>query len=250
VVPCSAELGGVIVVSANSLIHVAQTARRVILPVNGWQARVSDHALPSLTEEEKQRNLKLEGSYAVFVDEKTLFVLLNDGTVYPVEIHADGRTVSRLSIGSAVARTAVPTIVRSIDTEHLFVGSTVGPSVLLRTSHMEEEVQDEDIDMTAAPAAVVDEAKDVEMDDDDGKRPTFFFAGPAVDTVYVRSLRSIVQPSRRTERRGCERYRSHSQEANSSPPVPLRLDSSLWPNIRHDFLAYKSWGKFVVHLCP
>ena len=167
-VPCSAELGGVIVLSANSLIHIAQTARRVILPVNGWQARVSDHPLPSLTEEEKTRNLKLEGSYAVFVDDKTLFVLLSDGTVYPVEIHAEGRIVSRLSMGDAVARTAVPTTVRRIEPEHLFIGSTVGPSVLLNTSHVEEEVQDEDVDMGSAPAAVVDEVNDVDMDDHDG----------------------------------------------------------------------------------
>ena len=53
-VPCSAQLGGVIVVSANALIHVAQAAKRVLLPVNGWEARVSDHPLPQLSEEEKQ----------------------------------------------------------------------------------------------------------------------------------------------------------------------------------------------------
>ena len=140
-VPCSAELGGVIVVSANSLIHVDQTSRRVILPINGWQARVSDHPLPQLTEEEKQLNLKLEGSYAVFVDDKKLFLLLSDGTVYPVEVHADGRTVSRLTLSSALARTTIPSTVRRVADEHLFIGSIVGPSVLLKASRVEEEIK-------------------------------------------------------------------------------------------------------------
>lgn len=168
-VPCSAELGGVIVVSANSLIHVAQTSRRVILPVNGWQTRVSDHPLPQLTEEEKEHNLKLEGSYAVFVDAKKLFVLLSDGTVYSVEVHADGRTVSRLTVGSALAQTAIPSTVHRVADEHLFIGSTVGPSVLLRTSRVEEEIKDEDVDMESAPAAVVDQTNEMDLDDDDGE---------------------------------------------------------------------------------
>lgn len=168
-VPCSAELGGVMVISANSLIHVAQTSRRVILPVNGWQARISDHPLPQLTEEEKQRDLKLEGSYAVFVDDSKLFVLLNDGTVYPVEVHADGRTVARLTMGSALAQTTIPSTVRRVADEHLFIGSTVGPSVLLKTSHVEEEIKDEDVDMESAPTAVVDQTNEMDLDDDDGE---------------------------------------------------------------------------------
>lgn len=169
-VPCSAALAGVIVVSSNALIHVAQTSRRVILPVNGWQARVSDHGLPHLTEHEKGRCLKLEGSFAVFVDDKTLFVLLSDGSVYPVEVHADGRTVSKMTMGDAIAQTTIPAVVKRASEGHLFIGSTVGPSVLLQTVHVEEEIQDGDVDMAAPAAAVVEHHNAMDLDDDDGKQ--------------------------------------------------------------------------------
>lgn len=166
-VPCAADLGGVIVISSNALIHVAQTSRRVILPVNGWQTRVSDHLLPQMSDEEKQRCLKLEGSYAVFVDDKTLFLLLSDGTVYPVEIHADGRTVSKLTMGDAVAKTTIPSVVRRVSGEHLFIGSSVGPSVLLKTTHVEEAIPEDDVDMSVPAAAVVDQNDGMDLDDDD-----------------------------------------------------------------------------------
>ena len=142
--------------------------RRVILPVNGWQARVSDHPLPQLSDEEKQKCLKLEGSYAVFVDDKTLFLLLSDGTVYSMEIHADGRTVSKLTMGNAVAKTTIPSVVRRASSEHLFIGSSVGPSVLLKTAHVEEDIPEDDVDMSAPAAAVVDQSDGMDLDDDDG----------------------------------------------------------------------------------
>ncbi|GJE96309.1 CPSF A subunit region-domain-containing protein [Phanerochaete sordida] len=200
-VPCSAELGGVVVVSANALTHVAQAAKRVILPVNGWQARVSDHPLPQLTDQEKEQNLKLEGSHAVFVDDKKFFLLLSDGTVYPVEVHADGRTVSRLTLGSALARTTIPTIVRRVSSDNLFIGSTVGPSVLLKTSHVEEEIKDEDVEMDTAPAAVVDEANEMDLDDDDdlygpsSNQPDDLSKGAANGTGASTKTRTVVHLS-------------------------------------------------------
>ncbi|KIP11832.1 hypothetical protein PHLGIDRAFT_98931 [Phlebiopsis gigantea 11061_1 CR5-6] len=166
-VPCAADLGGVIVISSNALIHVAQTSRRVILPVNGWQARVSDHILPQGSDEEKQRCLKLEGAFAIFVDDKTLFLLLSDGTVYPVEVHADGRTVSKLTMGNAVVKTTIPSAVRRISGEHIFIGSSVGPSVLLKTTHVEEAIPEDDVDISAPAAAVVDQRDGMDLDDDD-----------------------------------------------------------------------------------
>lgn len=110
--------------------------------------------------------LKLEGSYAVFVDDKTLFVILADGTVYPVEVHAEGRTVSKLTMRDALAKTTIPAVVKRASEEHLFIGSTVGPSVLLNTAHV-EEIHGEDTDMSAPAAAVVDQKDEIDLDDDD-----------------------------------------------------------------------------------
>lgn len=94
---CSSSLGGVVVVASNSVIYVDQSSRRVALPVNGWPSRISDLPLLPIAPEDQTRNLELEGSRASFVDDKTLFVILKDGTVYPIDIVIDGKTVSNSS---------------------------------------------------------------------------------------------------------------------------------------------------------
>lgn len=167
--PCAQSIGGVVILTANSLIYVDQAARRVSLPVNGWSARVSD--IPSLPLD-KDLDLVLEGSRLVFADEKTVFVFRKDGMVHPIEIISDGRTVSKLVLSPALAQTTIPTVARQLDRGMLFVGSTVGPSVLLRAVRVEEEVEDgEAEDTNAALAAVVDtkNAMDIDDFDDDGK---------------------------------------------------------------------------------
>ena len=168
--PCSPTLGGVVVLTSNAIIHVDQASRRVVLPVNGWSSRVSDMPMPSLSPQDQARDLQLEGSRLVFVDERTLFVILRDGTIYPVEFFVDGKVVSRLSMTAALAQTTIPTVVKLMG-EHLFIGSTVGPSALLRTAKVEEDIKEE-IDengLTSAPAAVVDATNAMEVDDDDGE---------------------------------------------------------------------------------
>lgn len=104
----------------------------------------------------------------VFVDDKTLFVILKDGTVYPVEITAEGKNVSKLSIGAAVARTTIPASVRRIPDDHVFVSSVVGPSVLLKTAKVEEDMPEEP-GMDLPAAAVVDSIDSMDLDDDDGE---------------------------------------------------------------------------------
>lgn len=166
--PCGTSLGGVVIISSNAIIYTDQSSKRVVLPVNGWVSRISDLPLPSLTPEEQSRNICLEGSRAVFVDDRNLFVILKDGTVYPLEIVVDGKTVSKLTMSPPLAQTSIPSVLRKLDEDHFLVGSSVGPSVLLKAAHIEEEVA-EDHDMEAAPATVVYDADDMEFDDDDGK---------------------------------------------------------------------------------
>ncbi|THU96421.1 hypothetical protein K435DRAFT_858538 [Dendrothele bispora CBS 962.96] len=60
------------------------------------------------------------------------------------------------------------------DEKLLFIGSTVGDSVLLKAARVEEEVDDEDVEM-ALVATVVDSSNDIDMDEEDeatnGDRP-------------------------------------------------------------------------------
>ncbi|KAI0754932.1 CPSF A subunit region-domain-containing protein [Daedaleopsis nitida] len=175
--PCSTATGGVVILASNSIFFVDQPGRRVILPVNGWPPRVSDFPMPQLTPQEQTRDLMLEGARFSFVDERTLFLFLRDGTIYPVELIQDGKNVSQMKMGPALSRTTIPTIVKRVADDHLFVGSIVGPSVLLRTAHVEEEIVDEDVEMSEGPAAVVDTTTNVDMVDDDDED----LYGPSAD---------------------------------------------------------------------
>ena len=111
-----------------------------MLPVNGWPPRVSDLAMPSLSPQEQMRNLQLEGSRVAFIDEKKLLLIMKDGAVYPIELVQDGRTVSKLSMSSALARTTVPSLVRRVGDDHIFIASISGPAVLLKAAKVEEQI--------------------------------------------------------------------------------------------------------------
>lgn len=168
ILPCAPSLGGVIVVASNALIYVDQASRKTVLPVNGWAPRISDSTWQALRPDEQDRNLQLEGASAIFMDEHTFFVILQDGTVYPVEIMMDGKIVARLSMGAALAQTTIPSNVTSIGKDWLFVGSTVAASVILKATRVEEEVPREE-QGAQSPAAVVDAPRTMmDIDDDDG----------------------------------------------------------------------------------
>lgn len=170
--------------TSNSIIYVDESAQRVAVPVNGWPTRVSDLPMPS-TDQKGDLDLKLEGARATFVDDKTLFVILQDGSVYSLEIIVDGKSVSRLKLGNeALARTTIPCLVNRIGSAGIgatgslmFVGSMVGPSVLLKSVRVEEEVEDEDDTMdgggTAAPVVVDTQSRMQIDDDDDGSYASF-----------------------------------------------------------------------------
>ena len=172
--PCSTSLGGVIITTSNALIYVDQSSRRVALPLNGWTGRFSDLPLLPIGPTDQERKLALEGSRSVFIDERTFFLILKDGTVYPIEIVVDGKAVSRLAMAPPLAQTAVPSVSINIGGDHVLVGSCVGPSVLLKAAHVEVEVEEIDV----APTAVVQDDNQMDYDDEDeGSCPLFRCCG-------------------------------------------------------------------------
>jgi cleavage and polyadenylation specificity factor subunit 1 len=74
-----------------------------------------------------QRNLELEGCRSAFIDERTFIqvLVLRDGTVYPVEVTIDGKTVSRLSMMPALVQTTIPSLLKKINNDYVLIGSTV-----------------------------------------------------------------------------------------------------------------------------
>ncbi|KAF8970332.1 CPSF A subunit region-domain-containing protein [Flammula alnicola] len=213
--PCSTSLGGVVVITSDALIYVDQSSRRVALPLNGWTSRISDLPLLSLSAAEQSRKLFLEGSRSVFIDDRTFFLILKDGTVYPVEIVVDGKTVSKLTISPPLAQTSVPSIAKNLGDDHIFVGSSVGPSVLLKAAHVQEEIEKDDIDM--APSAVVKDDDQMDYDDEDeGKN------GQTNGQVTVKKTRTVIHLSLRDSlpAHGPIASMAFSLAKNGDRPVP------------------------------
>ena len=235
-IPCSSALGGVVILTSNAVIHVDQATRRVALLVNGWQPRVSD--MPTLPMPVGMHELRLEGARMAFVEERTLFVVLVDGTIYPFEFVVDGKVVSRLVIGTALAQTTPPTVVRKVHGEHLFVGSTVGPSVLLRAASVEEPVTDADDMATSGPAAVVDAGNAMDLDDDDGVTQTRAWRRRSLMSPFHRYIWYI--KSRPVALcLDC----AIGEDADRDPSLSMRLASCVWVNLRLDVCPREEWGK-------
>ncbi len=68
----------------------------------------------------------------LFIDEKTVLLFLSTGVVHPLTVVLDGRTASRLQLDQAVAQCTPASSLTLVSHDHLFVGSTVGPSPLLQ----------------------------------------------------------------------------------------------------------------------
>ena len=153
------------ITTGNALIYIDQASRRIVLPVNGWTARISDIPLPPA---DPTVCLLLEGSRATFVDDKSFFLVLKDGTIYRVEVELEGKVVSRLVLSKPLARSAIPSVAKCLNEDHFFIGSTVGPSVLLKAEQVEEEVDDDAMDTATTTIVGQDDAMD-DDDDDDGQ---------------------------------------------------------------------------------
>ncbi|KXN84455.1 Protein CFT1 [Leucoagaricus sp. SymC.cos] len=191
--PCSTAFGGVIILASNSVIYIDQASRRVGLQVNNWASRISDLTYPPLVSSTanpgggEQGNLTLEGCRSIMIDDKTLFLIHRDGTVYPVELIADGKTVSKLNIGDALARTTIPTVVKRVDEEHVFIGSVVGPSILLKIAHVEQEIQEGEDVRTLMRLMCVDIYGDSKIE----VEPT------TNGTMHVKKTKTVIQLSLR-----------------------------------------------------
>lgn len=169
--------------SSNAIIFVDQTSRKVALAVNGWASRMSDLSFLPPDPKDATRNLELEGSRSVFVDDKTIFIILRDGTIYPVEIGYEGKTVSKLTLAQPLAQTTIPTVVTTLSNDHIFIGSTVGPSILLKAAHVEEEVNEELADTSLA--AVVQPNEDMDLYDDDDGIGSSFETSPSIFLIVM-----------------------------------------------------------------
>ncbi|KAF8318712.1 hypothetical protein DL93DRAFT_2225607 [Clavulina sp. PMI_390] len=184
---CPALYGGVMIQASNSVLHVDQASRVTALPLNAWASKTS--ALPGLVpgplDDHKtygcSLGLMLEGAKMLILNDNSILLVLVNGMVHVITIVVDGRLISRLTISEAVGRTSPPSTLQLISAgtgDLLFVGSTSGPGLLLKTAwvsvqrigtdaqmevDMEEEIDiDEDLygDSTYAPVATKTSSSD------------------------------------------------------------------------------------------
>ncbi|KAG8854213.1 mRNA cleavage and polyadenylation factor subunit [Tulasnella sp. 330] len=162
-VACPATIGGLLIVTANAILHVDQASRTVGVAVNGWANRVSTHVLSAQPNENKTPlDLQLEGSCLTFVNDTSILLSLCDGEQRSLKMHMEGRAVSRLELSPPLGMTGPAAVVCVSDDEHVFVGSTSGPSTLLKAVHIEMIVELEKEDVVAPASADLD----MELDED------------------------------------------------------------------------------------
>ncbi|KZT36486.1 hypothetical protein SISSUDRAFT_989137 [Sistotremastrum suecicum HHB10207 ss-3] len=152
---------GLLILASNSIVFVDQQSHAALIPANGWATRVTELPVASfatsnvltipqagldaggdaLMNGEIPHVLELEGSKVEFVDDNTAFVVTSEGVIYPLEFQKDGgRVASKVVFGAPIARTAAPSVLVRIGENHLFLGSTTGPSPLIKIVKVEEEV--------------------------------------------------------------------------------------------------------------
>ncbi|KAG8954872.1 mRNA cleavage and polyadenylation factor subunit [Tulasnella sp. 424] len=188
-VPCPAALGGVLLVTPNAILHVDQTSRTVGVAVNGWANRVSAINLPIQTDGDEGHPLeiKLEGSSLAFLRDDSIAIFLVDGSVRRLLVHMEGRNISRLEVSPVIAQCTIASVVSVFNSERVFIGSTAGPSVLLRALHSEEVVEKAKVDTVAT----VEE--EMELDEEiygdlATQAVATNIAGPDIETVTVTKL--------------------------------------------------------------
>ena len=123
---CATSIGGVIVVTSTAVIHIDQSGRRVATSVNGWYDMIT--ALPADRSQE-ERKAELDGSAAVWVDDKNLLLTLRNGETVQLRLELEGRAVHKLSIlDHIVGQTTTPANMVKLGPRGIFVASAVGDS--------------------------------------------------------------------------------------------------------------------------
>lgn len=138
--PCPPDLGGLLIVTANGILHLEQGGKVIGTPANGWFAKewttTGGGARGVEVETVKEG---LEGSKVVFVANNRAIIYCRTGTILELTLQTSGRSVSSMKlqrVGTGVAGSCVERIRGSAgrfgEDGYVFVGSEVGESVLMR----------------------------------------------------------------------------------------------------------------------
>ncbi|CAG8787288.1 5987_t:CDS:2, partial [Acaulospora morrowiae] len=88
-------VGGILVITANAIIHVDQSSKGIGVSVNGYALSTTDFPLDRSFE---YLGLSLEGSHHVFLDTDEILLALRNGDLCLMKLVKDGRSVSRIEL--------------------------------------------------------------------------------------------------------------------------------------------------------
>ncbi|KAF9903816.1 Cleavage and polyadenylation specificity factor subunit 1 [Linnemannia zychae] len=122
-------VGGLLVVSANALIHLDQGSSGMGVAVNGYAPLVTNFPLQS----QHHFDIALEGSQHVFLAPDQILFTLRNGDMYVVELQQEGRSLSGFKIEKA--GTSMQTSCKcALGAGYYFVGSRYSDSMLIKYS--------------------------------------------------------------------------------------------------------------------
>ncbi|WWD21338.1 protein CFT1 [Kwoniella shandongensis] len=137
-VACPAELGGVVLITTTGVVHIDQSGRTVGARVNAWWDYVTDLRSDKTSED---RKLSLEGSRSVFVAERDMLLVLQNGDVHQVRFEMEGRAVGTIKVDEQSSTVPPPSSVVVAGDRAVFVGCAEGDSVLARVNMVREALE-------------------------------------------------------------------------------------------------------------
>ncbi|CAG8596773.1 4454_t:CDS:10 [Cetraspora pellucida] len=127
-IPIQKPVGGILIITANAIIHVDQSSPGIGITVNGYAMSTTDFPLDRSFE---HLGLSLEGCHYVFLDKDEILLFLRNGDMYLVKLIKDGRSISRIAIEKVGANT-LPSCACSVAPGYFFLGSRLGDSHLVQ----------------------------------------------------------------------------------------------------------------------
>ena len=155
-VACPAQIGGVVVITATGIVHIDQSGRTIGASVNAWW----EYATGLKSDKSSEgRKISLEGSKCVFVTERDMLLVLQNGDVHQVRFEMDGRAVGAIKVDEQSSEVPPPSSVVIAGDKAVFVGCSEGDSLLARVEAVREMVRVEE------KPSVRDEEMEVDWDE-------------------------------------------------------------------------------------
>ncbi|CAG8433080.1 10709_t:CDS:10 [Diversispora eburnea] len=121
-------VGGILIISANAIIHVNQSSKGIGVAVNGYASSTTDFSLDHSFE---HLGLALEGLYHVFLDSDEILFILRNGDLYIVKLIIEERSLTKIEL-KKVGTSTLPSCSCLVANGYFFVGSRLGDSYFIK----------------------------------------------------------------------------------------------------------------------